>query len=98
MNKHVSNRASTEAIRFEEKSIQCVKLSKHILPGADESLLEDQAVDFMALPDKAIADTLQRISRNNSRNFLKKSKSKFKNRYQILKENLNVSSPSKQNR
>jgi len=97
MNKYVSNRASTEAIRLEEKSIQCVKLSKHILPGADESLLEDQAVDFMALPDKAIADTLQRISRN-SINFLKKSKSKFKNRYQILKENLNVSSPSKQNR
>ncbi len=48
------------ARQLEDKALKCITIAQRILPGASDNIIEDQATDFMHLPDKCILATLQR--------------------------------------
>jgi colicin import membrane protein len=50
------------AQKLEDKALKCITIAQRILPGASDSIIEEQATDFMYLPDKCILATLQRQS------------------------------------
>jgi len=57
------NRKSKADIR--KKAFRCVKIAKHMLAGASEEAIEDQAVELMTLSSKAILATLSRIRKSS---------------------------------
>ena len=52
--------AVVQARKLEDKALKCITIAQRMLPGADESVVEDQATDFMFLPERSIQATLQR--------------------------------------
>jgi len=54
--------AVVQARILEEKALKCLTIARRMLPGADETVMEDQATDLMFLPDRSILATLQRQS------------------------------------
>jgi len=52
--------AVVQARKLEDKALKCITIAQRMLPGADESIVEDQATDFMFLPERSIQATLQR--------------------------------------
>jgi membrane protein involved in colicin uptake len=52
--------AVVQARQLEDKALKCITIAQRMLPGADDSIVEDQATDFMFLPERAIMATLQR--------------------------------------
>jgi len=48
------------ARKLEDKAIKCITIAQRMLPGAADSIVEEQATDFMYLPEKSILSTLQR--------------------------------------
>ena len=48
------------ARQLEDKALKCITIAQRILPGASDNIIEEQATDFMYLPDKSILATLQR--------------------------------------
>ena len=52
--------AVVQARKLEDKALKCLTIAQRMLPGADESSMEDQATDLMFLPERAIMATLQR--------------------------------------
>ena len=52
--------AVVQARKLEDKALKCITIAQRMLPGADETLVEDQATDFMFMPERAIMATLQR--------------------------------------
>jgi hypothetical protein len=54
--------AVVNAKKLEDKALKCLTIAQRMLPGAEESLMEDQATDLMFLPERAILATLQRQS------------------------------------
>jgi len=50
------------ANQLTDKALKCITIAQRILPGADDSIIEEQATDFMYLPDRCILATLQRQS------------------------------------
>lgn len=51
---------------LERKAFQCVKIADALLPGAPESLIEAQALDFMSLPDEAVVATAIRLAEEHA--------------------------------
>jgi uncharacterized cysteine cluster protein YcgN (CxxCxxCC family) len=54
--------AVVQARILEEKALKCLTIAQRMLPGADETMMEDQATDLMFLPDRCVLTTLQRQS------------------------------------
>ena len=52
--------AVVQAKKLEDKALKCITIAQRMLPGSDETLIEDQATDFMFMPERAIMATLQR--------------------------------------
>ena len=52
--------AVVQARKLEDKALKCITIAQRMLPGADETIVEDQATDFMFLPERSIQATLQR--------------------------------------
>jgi hypothetical protein len=52
--------AVVQAKKLEDKALKCITIAQRMLPGADETILEDQATDLMYLPERSIMATLQR--------------------------------------
>jgi hypothetical protein len=52
--------AVVQARKLEDKALKCITIAQRMLPGADETVVEDQATDFMFLPERSIQATLQR--------------------------------------
>jgi len=48
------------ARKLEDKALKCITIAQRMLPGADDSVIEEQATDFMYLPEKSVLATLQR--------------------------------------
>jgi hypothetical protein len=48
--------------RLEKKAFQCVKIATALLPGASDALIEEQALDFMSLPDDVVIATVVRLA------------------------------------
>jgi len=56
-------REAVVAVRkLEDKAFKCITIAQRMLPGADDSMLEEQATDLMFMPERAILATLQRQS------------------------------------
>jgi len=60
----IDRRTASEAVaaakKLEEKAVKCIVASQRMLPGASEEVIEEQAADFMLLPDTALNSTLER--------------------------------------
>jgi flagellar biosynthesis GTPase FlhF len=54
--------AVVQARKLEDKALKCLTIAQRMLPGADETMMEDQATDLMFLPERSIMATLQRQS------------------------------------
>ena len=54
--------AVVQARQLEDKALKCFMIAQRMLPGSEESMLEDQATDLMFLPDQAITATMRRQS------------------------------------
>jgi hypothetical protein len=52
--------AVVQAKKLEDKALKCITIAQRMLPGADETIVEDQATDLMFLPERSIMATLQR--------------------------------------
>ena len=52
--------AVVAAKKLEDKALKCITIAQRMLPGSDETIIEDQATDFMFMPERAIMATLQR--------------------------------------
>ena len=52
--------AVNAARKMEDRAIKCITIAQRMLPGAADSIVEEQATDFMYLPEKCILATLQR--------------------------------------
>jgi hypothetical protein len=52
--------AVMQAKKLEDKALKCITIAQRMLPGVDETILEDQATDLMYLPERCIMATLQR--------------------------------------
>jgi hypothetical protein len=48
------------ARKLEDKAIKCITIAQRMLPGAADSIVEEQATDLMYMPEKSILSTLQR--------------------------------------
>jgi hypothetical protein len=48
------------ARKLEGKALQCITIAQRMLPGAADSIIEEQATDLMYLPEKSVMATLQR--------------------------------------
>lgn len=57
-----ARQAIVQAKLMEDKALKCITVASRMLPGADESAVEDQATDLMFLPERALLATLQRQS------------------------------------
>lgn len=56
-------REAVVAVRkLEDKAFKCITIAQRMLPGADDSMVEEQATDLMFMPERAILSTLQRQS------------------------------------
>ena len=54
------NEAVVQARKLEDKALKCITIAQRMLPGAESTVVEDQATDLMFLPEKSIMSTLQR--------------------------------------
>jgi hypothetical protein len=54
--------AVVQARKLEDKALKCITIAQRMLPGAEDTTLEDQATDLMFLPERALMATLQRQS------------------------------------
>jgi chemotaxis protein histidine kinase CheA len=52
--------AVVQARKLEDKALKCITIAQRMLPGAEETTLEDQATDLMFLPERSLMATLQR--------------------------------------
>lgn len=52
--------AVTAARKMEDKALKCITIAQRILPGASDTMIEDQATDLMYMPERCIMATLQR--------------------------------------
>jgi hypothetical protein len=52
--------AVVQARKLEDKALKCITIAQRMLPGSDQSVVEDQATDLMFLPERSIQATLQR--------------------------------------
>ena len=48
------------ARKLEDKAIKCITIAQRMLPGASDSIVEEQATDLMHMPETAILSTLNR--------------------------------------
>lgn len=48
--------------RLEKKAFQCVKIAQTLLPTASEAIIEEQAYEFMSLPDSVVIATCLRLA------------------------------------
>ena len=55
-----ARQAVVQARKLEDKALKCITIAQRMLPGADNSAVEDQATDLMFLPERSIMATLQR--------------------------------------
>jgi hypothetical protein len=55
-----ARQAVVQARQLEDKALKCITIAQRMLPGADDTIVEDQATDFMFMPERAIMATLQR--------------------------------------
>jgi hypothetical protein len=60
VDKHAASEAIATVRALEEKAARCIVASQRCLPGADRSMIEDQAASFMHLPDEELNATLTR--------------------------------------
>jgi hypothetical protein len=60
----MSTKMAAEAIqaarKLEEKAVKCIVASQRILPGAEDTVIENQAADLMHLPDNMVDSLLSR--------------------------------------
>ena len=54
--------AVVQARKLEDKALKCITIAQRMLPGAVDTIIEDQATELMFLPERAIMATLQRQS------------------------------------
>lgn len=59
---------------LEKKASHCLRISKTLLPDADEQQVEDQALDLMDLPDHAVQATSSRIQTGSGKKAKKSQK------------------------
>jgi len=48
------------ARKMEDKAMKCLTIAQRMLPGASDDMIEDQATEFMYMPEQSIMSTLQR--------------------------------------
>jgi len=55
-----ARQAVKAARQLEDKALKCITIAQRMLPGATDTLIEDQATDLMYIPEGRILATLQR--------------------------------------
>lgn len=61
--KDEARRAAVKQARLlEDKALKCLTIASRMLPGADASIIEEQALDLMFLPERSVMATTQRQS------------------------------------
>jgi len=61
--KDEARRAAVKQARLlEDKALKCLTIVSRMLPGADASIIEEQALDLMFLPERSVMATTQRQS------------------------------------
>jgi len=48
------------ARKMEDKAMKCLTIAQRMLPGASDEMIEDQATEFMYMPEQSVMATLQR--------------------------------------
>jgi len=48
------------ARKMEDKAMKCLTIAQRMLPGASDELIEEQATEFMYMPEQSVLSTLQR--------------------------------------
>ena len=48
------------ARKMEDKAMKCLTIAQRMLPGASDELIEEQATEFMYMPEQSVLATLQR--------------------------------------
>jgi hypothetical protein len=60
---HMDKEAARDVFaRIEKKAYQCVKIAQALLPTASNSTIEEQAYEFMSLPDSVVVATCLRLA------------------------------------